>query len=292
MVFAWLEGRHRSLQAGDYHFELPMTPREVLAALQRGTFQRRFTVPEGWTTRQIAQALKREGWIEDEQDGATSSPGRSVRKSSASELPPDRRAIAFRTPTSSRRARRPKKFTPDAAAFRPGLVADWTMRAATSRRERLTPAEVVTLASMIQREARGTQEMPAIAAVYLNRLRIRMRLQCCATVHYALGEVWDRPLRNEDLKIDSPFNTYVHYGLPPSPIGNPGREALAAVLRAGGHEFLYYVYRGTGRTSLRKPTASTWRRRGGFGRSTPTRRFSAGGLAGAEAGSAEPAEES
>ena len=88
--------------------------------------------------------------------------------------------------------------------------------------------------------------MPHIASVYLNRLARGMKLQCCATVRYALGQVWARPLLYADLKIDSPYNTYLHKGLPPGPIANPGRAALEAVLRPAASDDLFYVYAGNG----------------------------------------------
>ena len=108
----------------------------------------------------------------------------------------------------------------------------------------MTPVEVVILASMIQLEARNLQEMPEIASVDLNRLKIGMKLQCCATIRHALGEVWDRALTKEDLSVDSPYNTYRVAGLPPGPIGNPGRDAIEAVLRPSLTTYLYYVYKG------------------------------------------------
>jgi UPF0755 protein len=114
------------------------------------------------------------------------------------------------------------------------------------RSESLTIGQVVTLASLVEREARSVEEMPSIAAVYLNRLARGMRLQCCATVRYSLGEVWDRPLTYADLEIDHPYNTYLHEGLPPGPIANPGRPAIEAVLRPAETNDLFYVYDGQG----------------------------------------------
>lgn len=109
----------------------------------------------------------------------------------------------------------------------------------------LTLQEAVTLASIVEREARLPDERPTIAAVFLNRLRKGMRLESCATVMYALGG-WRERLLIADTKIASPYNTYQNKGLPPTPICSPGRDALRAVFTAPETEYLYFVARGDG----------------------------------------------
>ena len=111
--------------------------------------------------------------------------------------------------------------------------------------------DFVTLASIVEREARDPEEMPAISAVFHNRLKRGMRLDSCATVRYALDQ-WNAPLRLSDLKTESPYNTYTHQGLPPGPICNPGRAALNAAFRPAKSGFLYYVYRGDGKHAFSK----------------------------------------
>lgn len=246
MAYAWLIGKHRSLQAGEYHLDLPLSPREVIEQLQNGRFERRLTIPEGWTRRQTAEQLLRDGWIPSPEVwiDLVNRPldatllGFALPGGTEGFCFPDTYFLEKDTPAEEIHRRMLARFEQVWTELKPG---ERSPRSAS-----LTPLEIVTLASMIEREARSHDELPAIASVYLNRLAIRMRLQCCATVHYALGEVWDRPLLHEDLKIDSPYNTYLHYGLPPGPIGNPGREALAAVLHPADNDFLYYVYRGDG----------------------------------------------
>jgi len=107
----------------------------------------------------------------------------------------------------------------------------------------LTPRQVVTLASLIEKETDRTAEMPLVSAVFHNRLRIGMKLECDPTVIYALKRQgpFDRPLWLKDLKFDSPYNTYVHKGLPPGPICNPGRASLQAALHPASADFLYFV---------------------------------------------------
>ena len=105
--------------------------------------------------------------------------------------------------------------------------------------------QAVTLASIVEREARIPAERPVISAVFQRRLDFNRRLESCATVEYALG-VHKKRLTNADLQVDSPFNTYRHRGLPPGPIGNPGRASIMATLFPADTEYLYFVARGDG----------------------------------------------
>lgn len=109
----------------------------------------------------------------------------------------------------------------------------------------LTFDEAVTLASMVEKEAMIDSERPVIAAVYLNRLKKRWRLECDPTVIYALGGL-DRPLYRKDLTYDSPYNTYKYYGLPPGPISNPGVKSLEAAVEPAKTQYMFFVARGDG----------------------------------------------
>ena len=110
--------------------------------------------------------------------------------------------------------------------------------------------DVITLASIVQRETPRVSEMPIVASVYINRLRKNMRLQADPTVVYALtdgyGDMRGEPLLKGHLKIDSEYNTYTHNGLPPAPIANVGVEAIRAVLRPADTNYLYFVADGRG----------------------------------------------
>lgn len=110
---------------------------------------------------------------------------------------------------------------------------------------RWTAREIVTLASMIERECGRSDERTTISAVYHNRLKVGMRMECDPTVQYALGG-WKNPLYKKDLQVDSPYNTYRRYGLPPGPIASPGRDSLAAALAPAPVHFLYFVSDGAG----------------------------------------------
>jgi UPF0755 protein len=128
------------------------------------------------------------------------------------------------------------------AAFRANLAQVDLRRAAQAN---LTPYDVVTIASLIEREARAPGDRAKIAAVIWNRLRQGMRLQIDATVLYALGRHTDA-LTYHDLTVASPYNTYLHYGLPPTPIDNPGLATLSAAAAPAQVNYLYYVGRSDG----------------------------------------------
>ncbi len=110
--------------------------------------------------------------------------------------------------------------------------------------------DVIVLASIVQKETPLVREMPIVASVYLNRLNIKMRLQACPTVVYALteglGDMHGEPLLSGHLKIESPYNTYTNNGLPPKPIANVGRDAIRAVLKPAHTKYLFFVADGRG----------------------------------------------
>jgi len=109
----------------------------------------------------------------------------------------------------------------------------------------LSLEEIINLASIVEKEAVLDEERDEVAATFLNRLDINMKLQSCATVNYAHGE-WKERLTNDDLAIDSPFNTYIVEGLPPSPINSPGKISIKSVLEPADVDYLYFVAKGDG----------------------------------------------
>ena len=111
--------------------------------------------------------------------------------------------------------------------------------------EKLGLVNWVTLASVVEKEGKLSQEFPLIAALFHNRLEKGMFLQSCATVQYALG-VRKPVLTEKDLQVESPFNTYKHGGLPPGPIGSPGLQALEAAANPVKSNYLYFVAKGDG----------------------------------------------
>lgn len=121
--------------------------------------------------------------------------------------------------------------------------AFWSSRDALLQRCRMSRYEVMTLASILYEETKAADEMPRIAGVYMNRLRTGMPLQACPTVKYALGDFTLRRILNEHLKVQSPYNTYINKGLPPSPICMPDKSAIDAVLHYEEHPYIYFCAR-------------------------------------------------
>lgn len=115
-----------------------------------------------------------------------------------------------------------------------------------SQKNNLNKHQILTIASIIEGETNFKDEMPLISAVYHNRLKKGMKLQADPTIQYALNGEWRR-LRYSDLKINSPYNTYLFYGLPPGPINNPGKDAIIAALFPADVDYLFFVADGTGR---------------------------------------------
>jgi len=124
---------------------------------------------------------------------------------------------------------------------------DQDLRGAAAARG-LSPREVVTIASLVEKETAAPEERAIVSAVYQNRLRIKMGLQCDPTVIYALllAGRWNGNLTRENLRIDSPYNTYRYAGLPPGPIAAPGRASLEAAVRPADVPYLYFVSRNDG----------------------------------------------
>ncbi len=245
-AYALLSGNRAKLQAGNYRIKLPITPQKLIARLQSGSFQRKLTIPEGWTASQIEAILLKEGWTAKSGDwtSVVAAPipatlfGEEVPAGAEGFCFPDTYLFEDGTDVAKIRDQMLKKFAETWNALDP------TKR--DPRTEKLSVFEIIALASIIERETRIPAELPLIGSVFVNRLKKGMKLQSCATVHYALGEVWDRALTYDDLKIASPYNTYQRVGLPAGPIRNPGKGAIEAALRPAANDDLYFVHRGDG----------------------------------------------
>ena len=240
-----LAGVERRLQAGEYRFAAAATPREVALRLARGdVYTKSITFPEGLTVEEMAAVFGRSGLGTPVDFEAAASDVALV-----AELDPDAQTLEGYLFPSTYALPRRAGATGTVVAMVNGFTHafDARLRADAAARH-LTPREVVTLASIIEKETSRPEERPIVSAVYQNRLRIGMSLQCDPTVIYALmlAGRWDGNIRKSDLQIDSPYNTYRHPGLPPGPIASPGRSALDAAVHPADVKYLYFVSRNDG----------------------------------------------
>lgn len=236
-AYARLTGSQRKLQAGEYQFPAHICMSQAMAKIARGeVYRRAFTIPEGKTSFEIVQIINAvpnmTGEIQDiPADGSL--------------LP---NTYDYR-PQDTRRA----KIAQMQAAMTKTIAEVWAARPADAFVQ--TPEQMVTLASVVEKETGVASERAKVAGVFLNRLKINMPLQSDPTVIYGLTKgqhqnagqgPLGRRLLTSDLATPNPYNTYLNAGLPPGPICNPGRASLTAVLHPEQHEFLYFVADGKG----------------------------------------------
>lgn len=247
-LYARLRGRDRELRAGTYQIEPGASWSDVLAVLSGGRgLEARVTIPEGWQLREIIPYLART--LEVPEDSVTAAATDSAwlerldipASMLEGYLFPDTYFFAYGT--SARDAVREL-----IRRFEEVWDPAWDARLAELG---MTRHQIVTLASIVEKEARVADERPVIAAVYHNRLRIGMPLQADPTVQYALGRHTERVLFR-DLEVDSRYNTYRHPGLPPGPIASPGRASIEAALYPADVRYLYFVARPDGRHEFRE----------------------------------------
>jgi peptidoglycan lytic transglycosylase G len=232
-----------AVRAGEYHFDPHRTQNEILQALVTGGAQVAawVTIPEGFTAAQIAARLHAEG-IGETAAFAREFLGRSI----VVDATRTKNLEGFLFPSTYLV---PLDATPSQVAdmlltqFFKELPGDAERRA---RALHVTIPQAVTIASLVEREAKTAPDRPQIAAVIYNRLRLGMPLQIDAAIEYALPH-HKTELSFADLKLDSPYNTYARAGLPPTPIANPGLPSLEAALHPSKSPYLYYVYCGNGR---------------------------------------------
>lgn len=228
------------MQAGIYQVAPRDSVYDILHRLTSGqVVTRRITVPEGYTVRDIAALLARHGLADEERflqlaDGpyTLDKAGMTVDRLEGY-LFPDTYDFAFGMPEEDIIAAFVDRFQ--------RVVLPWVDSAGTD----LSLHEIVTLASIVEKEAARAEERPLIAGVYLNRLRIGMPLQADPTVMYVLPEKTTHLLYSH-LAYDSPYNTYMYKGLPPGPIANPGLASIQAVLAPAKTDYLYFVARHDG----------------------------------------------
>ena len=237
--FALLTGQARRLKAGEYAFPAHATLPQVVRQLAEGQIvHHTFLVPEGYSARQIAEKLETEGLAKAADFLAVANDPDNARAwglpAQALEgfLFPDTYELIKGMNASAIAQEMVKRFKAKAgSALLPGAP--------------LKPLQLVTLASIIEREVKAPQERPRVAAVFYNRMAKHMRLESCATVLYGLGRAGGA-LSLDDLQHPSLYNTYRHAGLPPGPISNPGISSLQAAAHSDQTEDLFFVVAGDG----------------------------------------------
>lgn len=248
LLYEWFRwsGDARRIRAGSYEIDADTTPRRLLAKMVQGDEVLEIVrLIDGWTLRQFREAL-----------AAAPSLKPVTRGMSDAEL-----MAALGAPGVPAEGR----FFPDTYAYSRG-VSDLTVlkRAHAAMERRLaevwaqrapdlplkTPEQALILASIVEKETGTAADRPLVAGVFTNRLRIGMPLQTDPTVIYGLGTAFDGNLRKRDLQADTPYNTYLRSGLPPTPIAMPGLASLRAAVQPARTPALYFVARGDGSSAF------------------------------------------
>jgi UPF0755 protein len=235
IILARVKGHSESLKPGAYELSPAMTPDQIMSTIVRGdVYARWVTFPEGFTVWQMAQRLEAEGLADAERFF-------TLARTSGFTL-----KTGFPIPGETLEG----YLFPDSYLVPVGATEEIIIKQMLDTFDRrVTPLmagsrmslhQVVTLASLIEREAQVPKDRQLISSVLQNRLSRGMKLECDATVLYALGRHKTRVLYR-DLKVDSPYNTYLYRGLPPGPIANPGLASIKAALNPASADFLYYT---------------------------------------------------
>jgi UPF0755 protein len=242
ILLARANGASASVKAGSYQVPAGVTPLLLIHKIVRGEYaQADILFVEGWNFRQMREALN--AHVDLKHDSADLSEAQIMAKLGVPEVRPE------------------GMFFPDTYVFAKGssdlavlarahramkkqLESAWAERAPDL--PMTDPYEALILASIVEKETGRSSDREMIAAVFANRLRLRMKLQTDPSVIYGMGERFDGNLRKRDLVTDTPFNTYTRRGLPPHPIAMPGLASLAAVMHPAKTDALYFVSRGDG----------------------------------------------
>lgn len=228
-------GLSDNIQAGNFFLNPSMDLKTIAQTLQHGTIDIKLTVPEGWRKEEIALKIAQEFAIPESE---------FLKEAREGYLFPDTYRIPNDISLTDLLDIFQKNFDKKNASIDQNKLTE----------KKISLDELIIIASMVEREAKFVEDRPLIASVILNRLEIGMKLDIDATVQYALGfqnqekQWWKKNLTKEDLAIDSPYNTYLNNGLPPTPISNPGLSAIESVLNAPKNNFLYYVADKNGKT--------------------------------------------
>jgi UPF0755 protein len=237
---ARLVGRGARLQAGEYQFVKAASPLDVYGRIARGDiFYMELLVPEGYNMFDVADAVAKLGTISAEDFLAAARDPSLIH-----DLDPHAQTLEGYLFPNKYRVYRKTTAREICRMMTNEFRAQWQLPASSGA----SVHDVVTLASLVEREARLPEERPRVASVFANRLHIGMRLQCDPTTVYAalLDGRYRGVIHQSDLESTNPYNTYQHAGLPPGPIANPGLSAIKAALTPDDTPYLYFVAKADG----------------------------------------------
>lgn len=237
-----LTGADRRIRPGEYALHAGLRPLQILSDMVEGRVRlHAVTIPEGFSVAQVAARLAGEGLVDERTFLALTEDRDFIRTLDLSV--PTLEGYLFPTTYHFPKSTNPREIIRTMVAFT--WKAFTPELRARANEKGMTIHEVLTLASVIEKETGIASERPLISAVFHNRLRRGIPLQSDPTVIYAL-ESFDGNLRKRDLSVESPYNTYRVRGLPPGPIANPGAESIAAALHPAEASYLYFVSRNDG----------------------------------------------
>jgi UPF0755 protein len=248
-LFLRYNGLDASLEAGDYELRRNMTMRQIAQSLQKANFEEvSITIPEGWRTEQVAEMLTNENIMDGAAFLAFVRQGVGVEHPLLADRPAGASYEGYLFPDTYRL---PVKAKPQDLVQR--MVENMAAKIPPNAVELASAQgynfyQMLTLASIVEREAVIADERPSIASVYLNRLKQGMYLQADPTVQFAMGyqtdtgQWWKTPVLLEEYsQVNSPYNTYLNPGLPPGPIASPGASAINATLQPAQTNYLFFM---------------------------------------------------
>ena len=240
-----VSGRARALKAGEYRFDKPMHALDVIDKIARGdVYKRLLTFREGLTIPEMAQVFEERGFGK-----APEFVKAAGNASLIADLDPSARDLegylfpeTYSLPRDTPATAVVEQMV---AAFKNALTEDIR---ASAKEAGLTVRQLVTLASLVEKETGAGAERPLVAAVYRNRMKVGMGMQADPTVIYALQKAgkYHGNLSRDNLQFDSPYNTYRYAGLPPGPIAAPGKASLQAAAKPADVDYLYFVSKNDG----------------------------------------------
>jgi UPF0755 protein len=252
-IYGAVTGKQEAIVSGEHTLKQGMSYKEIfsdLSTLDKETQAIEFIFPEGYDVEQIASSLSKEGIIKRQAFLQEAETWDVMREDQRKKLGVKKNQLKKGTKYAMEGLLFPDTYFFDKNMNPAEVIQQMTDRfieatADVKIKSNLKPYEWIILASIIEKEALLNEEKPIIAGVFMNRIQKEQKLQSCSTVQYLLKKPKPRLLR-KDLKVKSPYNTYLNKGLPPSPISSPGLPSLKAAADPQNHNYYYFVAKGDG----------------------------------------------